>query len=66
MGVIVQFGGQTAINLADKLVERGVKIMGTSLEDIDRAEDRHEFERMLHQLDIRSRKVRPRSKSKRP
>ena len=52
MGVIVQFGGQTAINLADKLVERGVKIMGTSLEDIDRAEDRHEFERMLHQLDI--------------
>ena len=52
MGVIVQFGGQTAINLADKLVERGVKIMGTSLEDFDRAEDRHEFERMLHQLDI--------------
>ena len=52
MGVIVQFGGQTAINLADKLVERGVKIMGTGLEDIDRAEDRHEFERMLHQLDI--------------
>ena len=43
MGVIVQFGGQTAINLADKLVERGVKILGTSLEDIDRAEDRHEF-----------------------
>ena len=52
LGVIVQFGGQTAINLADKLVERGVKIMGTSLEDIDRAEDRHEFEEMLHQLDI--------------
>ena len=52
MGVIVQFGGQTAINLADKLVERGVKILGTSLEDIDRAEDRHEFERMLHKLEI--------------
>ena len=52
LGVIVQFGGQTAINLADKLVDRGVKILGTSLEDIDRAEDRHEFEEMLHKLDI--------------
>ena len=52
MGVIVQFGGQTAINLADSLVQHGVKILGTSLEDIDRAEDRHEFEAMLHQLDI--------------
>lgn len=52
LGVIVQFGGQTAINLADKLVERGVKILGTTLEDIDRAEDRHEFEAMLHTLDI--------------
>ena len=52
LGVIVQFGGQTAINLADKLVDRGVKILGTTLEDIDRAEDRHEFEAMLHKLDI--------------
>lgn len=52
MGVIVQFGGQTAINLADKLVERGVKILGTSLENIDRAEDRKEFEEMLTKLDI--------------
>ena len=52
LGVIVQFGGQTAINLADKLVERGVKILGTSLKDIDRAEDRHAFEAMLHTLDI--------------
>ncbi len=52
LGVVVQFGGQTAINLADKLVERGVKILGTSLENIDRAEDRHEFEAMLHKLDI--------------
>ncbi|MCF0258580.1 MAG: carbamoyl-phosphate synthase (glutamine-hydrolyzing) large subunit, partial [Erysipelotrichaceae bacterium] len=51
-GVIVQFGGQTAINLADSLVEHGVKILGTSLENIDRAEDRHEFEEMLHKLDI--------------
>lgn len=52
LGVIVQFGGQTAINLADTLVKRGVKILGTTLEDIDRAEDRHEFEAMLHTLDI--------------
>ena len=52
LGVIVQFGGQTAINLADKLVERGVKILGTSLQSIDEAEDRHEFEAMLHKLDI--------------
>ena len=52
LGVIVQFCGQTAINLADKLVERGVKILGTSLQSIDEAEDRHEFEAMLHKLDI--------------
>lgn len=52
LGVVVQFGGQTAINLADALVARGVKILGTSLENIDRAEDRHEFEEMLHKLDI--------------
>ncbi|MFR0893268.1 MAG: carbamoyl-phosphate synthase large subunit, partial [Clostridium sp.] len=52
LGVVVQFGGQTAINLADQLVERGVKILGTSLENIDRAEDRHAFEAMLHELDI--------------
>ncbi len=52
MGVIVQFGGQTAINLADSLVKHGVKILGTSLEVINKAEDRHEFENMLAQLDI--------------
>ena len=51
-GVIVQFGGQTAINLAASLAEHGVKILGTSLESIDKAEDRHEFEAMLHQLNI--------------
>jgi carbamoyl-phosphate synthase large subunit len=51
-GVIVQFGGQTAINLADKLQERGVKILGTSLEDLDRAENRDKFERALHEIDI--------------
>ena len=52
LGVIVQFGGQTAINLADSLVEHGVKILGTSLHSIDLAEDRHEFEAMLHKLNI--------------
>ncbi|MGM9912377.1 carbamoyl-phosphate synthase large subunit [Floccifex sp.] len=52
LGVIVQFGGQTAINLADSLEKHGVKILGTSLESIDWAEDRHEFEKMLKKLDI--------------
>ncbi|GGI14370.1 carbamoyl-phosphate synthase large subunit [Gottfriedia solisilvae] len=52
MGVVVQFGGQTAINLAGKLVERGVKILGTSLEDLDRAEDRDKFEEALQQLGV--------------
>ncbi|QBP41521.1 carbamoyl-phosphate synthase large subunit [Paenisporosarcina antarctica] len=51
-GVVVQFGGQTAINLADKLQERGVQILGTSLEDLDRAENRDKFERALHEMDI--------------
>lgn len=52
LGVIVQFGGQTAINLAESLVENGVRILGTSLESIDKAEDRHEFEKMLEELEI--------------
>ncbi|TKC18600.1 carbamoyl-phosphate synthase large subunit [Robertmurraya kyonggiensis] len=51
-GVVVQFGGQTAINLASKLVERGVRILGTSLENIDGAEDRDKFEHALSQLNI--------------
>ncbi len=52
LGVIVQFGGQTAINLAQGLVDRGVKILGTSLDNIDRAEDRDRFESMLNSLEI--------------
>ncbi|MBC1795099.1 carbamoyl-phosphate synthase large subunit [Listeria booriae] len=52
LGVVVQFGGQTAINLADGLAERGVKILGTSLEDIDRAENRDKFEKALVELGI--------------
>ncbi|MBA4537582.1 carbamoyl-phosphate synthase large subunit [Bacillus aquiflavi] len=51
-GVVVQFGGQTAINLAASLVERGVNILGTSLEDLDRAENRDKFEHALVELDI--------------
>ncbi len=51
-GVIVQFGGQTAINLASALVERGVKILGTSLEDVDRSENRDMFEQALCELNI--------------
>ncbi|WP_088105028.1 carbamoyl-phosphate synthase large subunit [Halalkalibacter urbisdiaboli] len=51
-GVIVQFGGQTAINLAADLEARGVKIIGTSLEDMDRAEDRDKFEQTLMSLEI--------------
>ncbi|TCI45538.1 MULTISPECIES: carbamoyl-phosphate synthase large subunit [unclassified Exiguobacterium] len=47
LGVIVQFGGQTAINLAASLEENGVQILGTSLEDIDRAENRKAFEATL-------------------
>lgn len=51
-GVVVQFGGQTAINLADKLEAHGIKILGTSLEDLDRAENRDKFEKALQDLDI--------------
>ncbi|GAB6929648.1 carbamoyl-phosphate synthase large subunit [Paenibacillus sp. JCM 10914] len=52
VGVIVQFGGQTAINLAAPLSKAGVKILGTSLESIDEAEDRKKFEALLSRLDI--------------
>ncbi|MFP5386762.1 MAG: carbamoyl-phosphate synthase large subunit [Bacteriovoracia bacterium] len=52
IGVIVQFGGQTAINLAESLSERGVTILGTSVDDIDRAEDRKRFEELLRGLSI--------------
>ncbi|WP_297989052.1 carbamoyl-phosphate synthase large subunit [Anoxybacillus sp.] len=52
IGVIVQFGGQTAINLAAELAARGVRILGTSLENLDRAENRDKFERTLAQLGI--------------
>ena len=51
-GVVVQFGGQTAINLADKLASHGIQILGTSLEDLDRAENRNKFEAALQELGI--------------
>ncbi|QNG58845.1 carbamoyl-phosphate synthase large subunit [Metabacillus idriensis] len=51
-GVVVQFGGQTAINLAEELQARGVQILGTSLEDLDRAENRDKFEYALGKLGI--------------
>jgi len=51
-GVIVQFGGQTAINLALPLAKRGIKILGTGIEDIDRAEDREKFDVLLEELQI--------------
>lgn len=51
-GVLVQFGGQTAINLAEKLEKRGVKILGTSLESTDITEDRERFGALLRELKI--------------
>ena len=51
-GVIVQFGGQTAINLAASLQKAGVKVFGTSVDDIDRAEDRERFDEVLTQTHI--------------
>jgi carbamoyl-phosphate synthase large subunit len=53
-GVIVQFGGQTPLNLANPLKQRGVKIVGTQPESIDRAEDRKLFAKLLEDLGIPS------------
>ncbi|OBR96486.1 carbamoyl-phosphate synthase large chain [Clostridium ragsdalei P11] len=53
-GVIVQFGGQTALNLSKKLNDRGVNLLGTSFESIDLAEDREKFRVLLKELDINS------------
>ncbi|WP_294529909.1 carbamoyl-phosphate synthase large subunit [uncultured Fusobacterium sp.] len=51
-GVILQFGGQTAIKLANDLSDRGIKIIGTSADKIDEAEDRERFEEMMEELNI--------------
>ncbi|MGE5530085.1 MAG: carbamoyl-phosphate synthase large subunit, partial [Patescibacteria group bacterium] len=52
MGVIVQFGGQTPLNIADELARAGVRILGTSPEAIDLAEDRDRFRRLMSRLGI--------------
>jgi hypothetical protein len=51
-GVIVQFGGQTPLNLATPLHQEGVPILGTQPESIDRAEDRELFQAMLNKLNL--------------
>ncbi len=51
-GVVVQFGGQTSINLAVPLAEEGIQILGTAHESIDRVEDRERFTEVLDLLDI--------------
>ena len=51
-GVIVQLGGQTALKLAEKLERYGIKIMGTSYQALDLAEDRGRFSTLLQELDI--------------
>ena len=51
-GVVVQFGGQTSINLAVPLAEEGIQILGTAHESIDRVEDRERFTEVLNLLEI--------------
>lgn len=52
IGVVCQFGGQTAINLAEGLASRGVKVLGTSPEAIAAAEDRGQFDKLLTSLNL--------------
>ncbi|TRD22828.1 carbamoyl-phosphate synthase large subunit [Palleronia caenipelagi] len=52
-GVIVQFGGQTPLKLANDLADAGIPILGTSPDAIDLAEDRERFQEMLHELELR-------------
>jgi len=52
LGVIVQFGGQTPLKLAQALEEAGIPILGTSPDAIDLAEDRERFQQLLHRLEI--------------
>lgn len=51
-GVIVQLGGQTALKLAERLTQKGIRIIGTSFDNMDIAEDRGRFSDMLKELDI--------------
>ncbi|MFN5393271.1 MAG: carbamoyl-phosphate synthase large subunit [Planctomycetota bacterium] len=52
-GVIVQFGGQTPLNLARALADAGVPIVGTSVETIEDAEDREKFQKLIHELSLK-------------
>src|SRR4030042_1995294 len=52
-GVIVQFGGQTPLNLARALSRAGVPILGTGVDTIEDAEDREKFKDLLQQLDLK-------------
>ncbi len=52
LGVIVQFGGQTPLNIADELAKAGVRILGTTPDTIDLAEDRDRFRQIMEKLDI--------------
>jgi carbamoyl-phosphate synthase large subunit len=52
-GVIVQFGGQTPLNLVKRLEEAGVPVIGTSPDAIDRAEDRERFQQLIQKLDLK-------------
>ena len=52
-GVIIQFGGQTPLKLADVLSERGVKILGTDVDAIDRSEDRERFQELIQKLNLK-------------
>ncbi len=51
-GVIVQLGGQTALKLSEKLHEKGIKVIGTSYDDMDLAEDRGRFSDLLKEMDV--------------
>ena len=51
-GVVLQLGGQTALNLAEGLAERGIRILGTNNKYIDLAEDREKFSNLLHEIGI--------------
>ena len=52
-GVIIQFGGQTPLKLADTLSEKGVKILGTNVDAIDRSEDRERFQELVEKLSLK-------------
>ena len=58
VGVVCQFGGQTAIKLAKALTDMGVQILGTSSDGVDAAEDRERFEAILDKCDIPRAKAR--------